>query len=129
MTTPARPSTSIAFRIADAVGGGLYRLIGGAILFVPGGFLLLRELNHNYSCDEQLRTAPLAIAVGLMLCGALVVTPSLGPAISSIVVTVAPYVPWIGGKRAGDPPAGSAPQSVVTTAVVAPTEPPAGGKP
>lgn len=108
MTDPtplARPSTSIAYRIVDAVGGGLYRLVGGAILFVPGGLLLYRETQHNYQCDEALRTVPISVAVALMVAGALVVTPSLGAGLTNIFVTVAPYLPWVGGRRASDPPA------------------------
>lgn len=117
MTAPIpatpRPSTSIAFRVADAIGGGIYRLLGGAILFVPGGLMYMNENRHTYSCDEPLRTLPLGLATALMVAGALVVTPTLGGSIKTVVISFFPNgLPFIGANRrsSDQPPTPGAPQ-------------------
>jgi hypothetical protein len=100
-----RPSASFAFRLAETIGGTLVNLLVGAALFVPGLLTYLSEQQYNYACDEPLHKGHLAIAVGLMVAGAVVVKPTFGKTITNFFVTVAPYLPMIGGKRAGDPPA------------------------
>lgn len=79
------------------------RLVGGAVLFVPGMIMYMNENRHTYDCDEQLRRLPLGLATALMVAGALVITPSFGKTLTSVFVTIAPYIPVLGGKRASDP--------------------------
>lgn len=69
---------------------------------------------------------PLAIlltGVGVAVLGALII-PASGayPAFQQIVVTVAPYVPFVGGRRAGDNPPPLPPTPSVTVTTIPPAE-------
>jgi hypothetical protein len=61
----------------------------------------------------ELRTPPghathIYIAAGMMFFGALLIVPSaVTSGLRSVIVIVGPYIPVIGGRRAGDPPAPS----------------------
>lgn len=106
MTPPVqpRPSASIAFRVAEAVGNTLLNLVVGAALFVPGLLWFLNELGDAKTCGAKIHTAHISTAVGLMVAGAIVVRPPFGKQLTSIFVTVFPNgLPLLGGRRTGDP--------------------------
>lgn len=106
---PMRPSSSVAFRIAEAVGSSLMSLIGGAAMFVPGILWFIDELKDANGCGVPLHISHISFAVALMVAGAIFVNPPFGKQLTSIFVTVFPNgLPMLGGSRAGDPqpPAG-----------------------
>lgn len=106
MTTSApksRVSTSVAVKIADTIGSTISKLVAGAMLFIPGLYVLLDEINSRQP-GEQVHKLHIYLAVGLMVGGALCINPPFGKQISGLVVSIFPNgVPLLGGRRASDP--------------------------
>lgn len=74
-------------------------LVGLALVAVGVG-VLVKELQV-----PPVHTAHVYISTGLIFFGALLVVPSVVTgSIRDIIVYVGPYIPVLGGRRAGDPP-------------------------
>lgn len=100
MMTPLRPSTEIKIERAGAV---VVRLVVGLVMFAFGGVFDYLE----YKEPAPIHTTHLAIFTGIALLGILVAAGRfVFPVIQQVVVIAGQTnLPFIGGKRAGDPPA------------------------
>ncbi len=97
MTPPLqqlRPSQSISAPVRVIVS----IMVGGVLMFVGLGGAM-------YQIEHPPLVKPALYAfLGLGVLGALLL-PAIFPLVQQIVVFVVPYIPFIGGRRAGDPPA------------------------
>lgn len=76
-------------------------LIVGLVFSAACGFFLFLEMKE----PGPPHTIHIALFLGGMLIGVLIALPKqVFPIIQKIIVIVSPYVPVIGGRRAGDPP-------------------------
>jgi hypothetical protein len=105
MTPPTQPTrTSAVVRIVEAAGTNLKSLLVCAILFGPGLYWFIDEIQSARAPGEQIHTLHISIAVGLMVAGAIALQPPFGKQLTSIFVTVFPNgLPLLGGRRASDP--------------------------
>lgn len=104
MTPPVPPSrTSTTIRFVEAIGSSLRSILVGLMLFVPGAWFFYVEINEA-TPGEKIHAGHLWIAVGLMVAGGIAIQPPFGDKLTSIFIAVVPYIPIIGGKRAGDLP-------------------------
>lgn len=73
----------------------------GLVFLIAGLVVLLLALTAT-----PISVTLVLIGVGVAVFGAILI-PSSGaaPALQSIFVVISPYIPRIGGQRAGDPPA------------------------
>lgn len=91
-----RPSTGSVLNNFRALIG---MLVGLALVAVGVG-VLVKELQV-----PPVHSAHVYIASGLIFFGALLIVPSVVTgSIRDIIVYVGPYIPVLGGRRAGDPP-------------------------
>lgn len=75
-------------------------LIGFA-LFLGGGYFLYLEMSSPPAHNAHVFTF-----AGIALFGALIIRPDpIFAVVKQVFVIVGPYIPVIGGRRAGDPPA------------------------
>ena len=73
----------------------------GLALFAFGAFFLYREMT-----TPPTHNGHVYLFAGIAILGALVVRPDpIVTGLKQVIVIVGPYIPVIGGRRAGDPPA------------------------
>lgn len=76
-------------------------LIIGLALLLGGGFFLYLEMQSPPTHNAHVFTF-----AGIALLGALIIRPDpIFAVVKQVVVIVTPFIPVIGGRRAGDPPA------------------------
>lgn len=97
--TPLRPSTELKI---ERAGLSLARFVTGLVLIAFGGAFDWLE----YKEPPPVHTTHLAIFTGIALLGVLVAAGRfVFPVLQQVIVIAGPYIPRIGGNRAGDPPA------------------------
>lgn len=90
-----------AHRRAVSVWVQILNAVIGLILLAFGGYFLYQEMQH-----PPTHTAHVFLFAGIAILGALVIRPDpLFAVIRQVFVLAGPYIPVIGGRRAGDPPA------------------------
>jgi hypothetical protein len=83
----------------------LVNVLVGLALFAFGAFFLFLEVR-----TPPMHSGHVYLFAGIAILGALVIRPDpIFFALKQVVVIVGPYIPVIGGRRAGDPPAPPAP--------------------
>lgn len=96
MTDPTRVSAEIKITEAKAglytrIGAGLFLMLAGAATFAYGVYID----NHYLMIG----------GASFSVFGAMIL-PSVFDAAKPVISFVIPYVPWLGGRRAGDPQPG-----------------------
>lgn len=86
-------------RLASSFGENLIHFVVGLAFMAGGGWLVYYALHQEPHSDKVLY-----IGIGVAVFGAWIM-PTIATSIRQLVVIVAPYLPKVGGQRAGDPPA------------------------
>lgn len=104
MTPPVRPS--MATKAAESVGTSLRSILVGLMLFCPGLYWFVDEIQSARLPGDQIHSLHISIAVGLMVAGGIAIQPPFGKQLTAIYITVFPNgLPLIGGRRETDPAA------------------------
>lgn len=101
--SPVRPTIIGYEKVAEGIFGNLLHVVVGLFFMGGGAWMVYYAINH-----PPLNKVLLYGGGGTTLFGALIL-PTILPVVKQIVVFIVPYIPLIGGKRAGDPPAPPAP--------------------
>lgn len=85
--------------VAIAIVSDIAHVIVGGVLMLAGILGAAYQIEH-----PPVVKGIFYPTVGVAILGALIL-PSIFPTVQKIIVFIVPYLPLIGGKRAGDPPA------------------------
>lgn len=92
--------STVATLIVNGIAHLIAALVGLGIAGV-GVLLLVTEIR-----TPPFHVSHIYIAAGFIFFGALLIVPSaVTGGLKSVIVIVGPYIPVIGGRRSGDPPA------------------------
>jgi Na+/pantothenate symporter len=86
-------------RAAVTIGTTFVHIVIGLLLMGFGGWVVVYQLQHPPHSDKIIIGGGVIVVLGALF------MPTIFPLFRQIVVFIVPYVPLIGGKRAGDPPA------------------------
>lgn len=97
-------------KLASSFGENLVHVLVGLFFMAGGAWLVAYGVQHpltaivNGVTTQQYSKWFLGGGAGAAFFGALMM-PTIWPLVQRIFIVVVPYLPMIGGRRAGDPPA------------------------
>lgn len=86
-------------KLASSFGENLIHFIVGLLFMAGGGFVCHYALHQEPHSDKLLY-----VGIGVAVFGAWIM-PTISTSIYKLFVIVAPFIPVVGGRRQGDPPA------------------------
>ncbi len=98
MTPPIPGRPTVVMSIINTVVEDIVRILCGLVAMAGGGWAVGYEAKHPPAVTLILIAGLVAFAIGFCL------MPGVFQQVQKIVIFVVPYIPLVGGRRAGDPP-------------------------